>query len=87
MRWVDFSEEEQLALVRCERVVVAGGVYLLCICFRIVRVNKPFFGGLHYCISRSERIKRRRKLAELELGGETPEDAIRRAGELLKGLR
>jgi hypothetical protein len=35
---------------------VNGKLYGLCnACFRVVRVNKPFFGSMHRCLSAEER--------------------------------
>jgi hypothetical protein len=44
------SEDVMVRLRRGETVVVGNKIYVMCgLCKKIVQVNKPFVGSLHFC--------------------------------------
>lgn len=46
------SEKEQLALARGEVIMRGSLAFGLCgECRKVIRVNRPFFGGMHLCAS------------------------------------
>ena len=61
-------------------MIIAGHhIYETCeVCHSLVRLNKPFFGSLHFCLTEEE--LRRKKIKEQLRPQETMEEYERRTG-------